>query len=149
MPVPQLPHSIEVEGEWHGPTYQKTRSAPEQPIAVYFSPRRSTPVYREPSKQVSTGGQAAAYAEALSDRALRVREFVEWVSQKPRVKVDDNHVVIPGLEKVHSAVIRFLDNYTHLAAAFGNATIELLDKDKNGWTSSSFQTVKWSLIYSL
>ena len=129
--VPQLPHSIEVEGEWHGPLDQEMRSAPEQPIAVYFSPRRSTPIYREPSKQVSTGGQAAAYAEALSDRALRVREFVEWVSvQNPRMKVDDNHVVIPGLEKVHSAVIRFLDNYTHLAAAFGNATIELLDKDK-------------------
>ena len=103
--VPQLPPSIETEGEWHGPTAQEMPSAPEPPIAVYFSPYRS--------------------------RELGVREFVEWVSvQNPRVKLDDNHVVLPGLERVHSAITRFLDDYTHIAAAFGKETIELLDKDK-------------------
>ena len=129
--VPQLPPSIETEGEWHGPMAQEMRSAPEHPIAVYFSPHRSIPIYREPSKQVSAGSQAAAYADALSYRELGVREFVEWVSvQNPRVKLDDNHVVLPGLERVHSAITRFLDDYTHIAAAFGKETIELLDKDK-------------------
>jgi ABC-type multidrug transport system ATPase subunit len=103
--VPQLPPSIETEGEWHGPTAQEMQSAPEPPIAVYFSPYRS--------------------------RELGVRKFVEWVSvQNPRVKLDDNHVVLPGLERVHSAITRFLDDYTHIAAAFGKETIELLDKDK-------------------
>lgn len=129
--VPQLPPSIETEGEWHGPTAQEMQSAPEPPIAVYFSPHRSVPIYREPSKQVSASGQAAAYAEALSDRTMQVREFVEWVSvQDPRVKLDDNHVVLPGLERVRSAITRFLDDYTHIAAAFGKETIELLDRDK-------------------
>ncbi len=103
--VPQLPPSVETEGEWHGPTAQEMQSAPEPPIAVYFSPYRS--------------------------RELGVQEFVEWVSvQNPRMNLDDNHVVLPGLERVHSAVTRFLDDYTHIAAAFGKETIELLDKDK-------------------
>ena len=48
------------------------------PIALYFSPRRSLPTYREPSKQDSTGGQeaAGAYTEELSHRKLQADEML-------------------------------------------------------------------------
>ena len=124
----QTPRNIEADGTFSGPMYQETRSTPEQPLAVYFSPRRSLPVDRESSEQGRAGGQATAHTDALSHRELRVREFVEWVSQNPREKLDDENVQILGLENVYSAVTRFLDNYTNLATVPGEGTIELLDK---------------------
>ena len=119
---------ITLEGTPRGPMYQGTRSTPEQPLAVYFSPHRSLPIDREPSEQGRAGGQVAAHTDALSHRELRVSEFVEWVSQKPRTKMDDENVQILGLENVYDAVIRFLDDYTNFATVPRRGTIELLDK---------------------
>ena len=129
--VPQLPPSIETEGEWHGPTAQERRSAPEHPIAVYFSPHRSIPIYSEPSKQASAGSQAAAYADALFDRKFNVYEFAEWaLVQSALSEVNDDLVATHRLEVLHSAVTQFLESYTHLAAVSGQKTIVLLDENK-------------------
>ena len=124
----RTPRNIEVDGTFSGPMYQETRRTPEQPLAVYFSPRRSLPLYRKPSKQASAGGQAAAHADALSNRELRMGEFVEWVSQQPRVKMDDENVQILGLENVYGAVTRFLDDYTNFVTVPREGTIRFLDR---------------------
>ena len=127
--IPQAPLSIEVEGTSRGPMYQEMRSTPEQPIAVYFSPRRSLPIYRGPSKRASAGGRAAAYADALSHRELRVREFAEWIwVQKKLSREDDDPIATRRLDVLHSAFTRFLENYISLAVT--QQTIELLDKDE-------------------
>lgn len=129
--VPQTPPGVESEGEWHEPLDKEMRVALEQPIAVYFSPRRSLPVDREPSKQVSAGGQAAAYADALSSRELQVREFAEWASvQKTLSEENNDPIATHRLKVLHSAVTRFLENYTHLAVKSEGNTIVLLDKNE-------------------
>ena len=48
----------------------------ELPDAIYFSPRRSIPTYREPNKQASAGDWAAARARALSHRELQADEML-------------------------------------------------------------------------
>ena len=129
--VSQRYPEIEWEGEWHGPSDKEIRVAPEQPIAVYFSPHRSLPVYREPSKQVSAGGQAAAYADALSARELRVREFAKWAFvQKTLSEVSDDPIATRRLEILHSTVTRFLEHYTQFTVESEGKTIILLDKDE-------------------
>ena len=130
--VPQSSPVIIGETSFDGPMYQEMPDdVSEQPIAAYFSPRRSFSIRREPRKPPSASGQAVTYTEALSDRELSVDEFVEWMSaQKPRVKVSDDSVEIPGLERVHRAVTRFLENYTEFVAVSPKQTIKLLYKDE-------------------
>jgi predicted ATP-binding protein involved in virulence len=87
--------SIDEEGGVRGQTYdlvqiqdlqpdvkdipKNLKTSSKQPLAVYFSTRRSLSSMARPSKLVSAGGQAAAFAEALSGRELRLREFVNWL----------------------------------------------------------------------
>ena len=120
---------ITLEGNLRGPMYQETSSTPEQPLAVYFSPRRSLPIYREPSKRASAGGRAAAYADALSHRELRVREFAEWMLVQAKLSREEaDPIATRRLDVLHSAFTRFLENYISLAAT--QETIDLLDKDE-------------------
>ena len=129
--IPQLPPPVETEETFRGLTDLEMQRAPEQPIAVYFSPHRSLPLYRAPSKKTSAGGQAAAYADALSARELRVREFAEWAFvQKTLSEESNDPIATRRLEVLHSAVTRFLENYTHFAVKSEGKTLVLLDNNE-------------------
>ena len=87
----------------------------EQPLAVYFSTRRSLPIMKAPNKQSSTEGRAAAFAGALSHRGLRLRAFAEWwLVQQAFSRTDDpdsrrrRHL----LEVLTDAAHQFLGGYT-------------------------------------
>ena len=91
------------------------RTAVEQPLAVYFSTRRSLPIMKAPSKLSSAGGQSAAFADALLRRGLRLREFAEWwLTQKTLSREDADPIATYRLKILQSAVTRFLEGYTNL-----------------------------------
>lgn len=106
------------------------KTATEQPLAVYFSTRRSLPIMKAPSKLTSAGSQAAAFADALSHRELRLREFAEWwLVQEALSQENTGPISRRRLDILTSAVNRFLDNYANLRAVRGPETTLLLDKD--------------------
>jgi energy-coupling factor transporter ATP-binding protein EcfA2 len=65
------------------------RNSNEQPIVLYFSPHRSLPLDNQPSKTASSGGQRAAFADALNHRELRMREYAEWWLVKYALSKED------------------------------------------------------------
>lgn len=106
------------------------KTATEQPLAVYFSTRRSLPIMKAPSKRTSAGGQAAAFADALSHRELRLREFAEWwLAQETLSQENADAISKRRLEVLTSAVTQFLESYTNLRAVRNPETTLLLDKE--------------------
>ena len=106
------------------------KTASEQPLAVYFSTRRSLPIMRGPSRRSSAGGQTAAFAEALLRRYLRLREFAEWwLAQEVLSQENADPIATRQLEILTNAVTRFLESYTNLRAVDEPETTLLLDKE--------------------
>ena len=104
----QTPLSLHTEKKWDG-----QRS--EQPIAVYFSPHRSLPIYSDrPGRQVSDGDQKAADEGALSHRKIRVREFAEWMSAQRELREGADPIATHRLEVLQDVAVRFLEDYTKL-----------------------------------
>lgn len=102
------------------------KSATEQPLAVYFSTRRSLPIEREPKSKV--GGQAVAFTEALNHRELRLREFANWwIAQEALGK--EGLMARQHLDVLEDAVTSFLDTVTHLRAVREPETTLILDKN--------------------
>ena len=109
------------------------KTTTQQPLAVYFSTRRSLPIMKAPSKQTSSGGQAAAFADALSHRELRLREFAEWwLAQQILSQEMTDSMAKPRLEILADAVKQFLEGYTHLRAVGDPAPIFILSNSKLG-----------------
>ena len=109
------------------------KTATQQPLAIYFSTRRSLPIMKAPSKQTSSGGQAAAFADALSHRELRLREFAEWwLAQQILSQEMTDSMAKPRLEILADAVKQFLEGYTHLRAVGDPAPIFILSNSKLG-----------------
>ena len=106
------------------------KTAVEQPLAVYFSTRRSGPVTKEPSKSASAGGQRAAFTAALFRRGLRLKEFAEWWSvQKTLSQESADSIATHRLEILANTATRFLEGYTNLRAVRDPAITLLLDKE--------------------
>lgn len=100
-----------------------------QPLVVYFSIRRSLANMATPSKQSSAGNQAAAFADALTHRELRLREFAEWLLvqealMKEGVKLAEQH-----LNVLNNAVTNFIDTCTGLEAIREPTPTLLLNKE--------------------
>jgi predicted ATP-binding protein involved in virulence len=96
---------------------KELKTANSQPIVVYFSTRRSLPLMKAPSKQISAGGQAAAFAEALDHRELRLREFAEWwLVQEALAEEGENSLPKRRLEILQSAVTSLLKSCTQIHA---------------------------------
>lgn len=69
------------------------KRADRQTLGIYFSTRRSLVSDATPSRGSTGGGQAAAHADALSSRELRLADFAFWMlaqedlaSEDPRAK---------------------------------------------------------------
>jgi len=107
------------------------KTDPIQPLALYFSTRRSVPSDRQPSKRSSAGGQAAAFAEALVHRELRIREFAEWMLAQEALAAEVGEKAIRRLEALDKAVTSFLDGYTNLRAVKEQKPTLLVDKNSS------------------
>jgi predicted ATP-binding protein involved in virulence len=108
---------------------KKLKSSKEQPVAIFFSTRRSVPNGASPSKSTITGKQAAAYAEALSERELRWREFAEWWRAQEALGIEIPHK-LRHINNLRKAVSLFLDNCTNLRVEIEELP-EKIDKDGN------------------
>jgi predicted ATP-binding protein involved in virulence len=85
------------------------RSDMGQPLAVYFSTRRSlsSEAQGTPSER-SAGGSALALADSLRSRELRIREFTNWWRVQEEIGTPER------IEALKQAVIRFLDGFTNV-----------------------------------
>lgn len=97
-----------------------------QPIAIYFGTRRAHPTDEQVKTGRSRGGQAAAFADALSDvRPLHLRDMASWLlaqealaQELPRARAH--------LEALKSAAARFLPTCSGLRATNGADKPQLL-----------------------
>jgi predicted ATP-binding protein involved in virulence len=87
-----------------------------RPLAVLFSTIRAVPSEREPTKGVAAGGIAAAFADALASRELRLREFAAWMQVQEALK-GEMSAAARVLSAFESAVARFLPGYANLRVA--------------------------------
>lgn len=85
-----------------------------QPIGIFFSTRRSLMVDREPTKSMILGGQAAAFADALSsNREFNLRIFTDWIRTQI-VLGKENSKTLKSVEVLREAVYRFLPSFSNL-----------------------------------
>ncbi|MGH2359028.1 MAG: AAA family ATPase [bacterium] len=84
-----------------------------RPLAVLFSTNRAVPSERAPSKGVAAGGIAAAFADALANRELRLAEFASWVRVQEALRAE-SAAAAKMLFAFENAVARFLPGYTNL-----------------------------------
>jgi predicted ATP-binding protein involved in virulence len=100
-----------------------------QPLVVYFSTRRSLANMATPSKQSSAGDQAAAFADALTHRELRLREFAEWLLVQEALVKEGVKLAEQHLNVLNNAVTNFIDTCTGLEAIREPTTTLLLNKE--------------------
>lgn len=144
---PREDHSVvtNIKGEIHGQTYNQTehsdlqanvqdiskqlKTISQQPIAIYFSTRRSLSSTTAPSKLSSAGGQPAAFADALTYRELRLREFADWLLAQETLAKEGDKLSEKRIKILTETVKRFLDSCTSLYVASEPETTLKLDKD--------------------
>lgn len=85
-----------------------------QPVAIFFSTRRSLMADRDPAKSMSVGGQAAAFAEALSiNREFNLRIFTDWIRTQITLG-KENPKTLKSVEVLSDAIYRFLPGFSNL-----------------------------------
>lgn len=100
-------------------------SEPEgRPLAVLFSTRRAVPSDRPPGKSATAGGTRAAFAEAFSNRELRLGELAAWIRVQEALR-SERALAARALEALEDAVSRFLPGHAHLRVV-GNGRPRLL-----------------------
>ena len=108
---------------------KNTKTAQEQPIALYLSTHRSLPSAEAPSKASARGGQAAAFADALANRELRLREFIEWwLVQEALAQETESIRFDRNLSVLSDTVVQFLNGCTNLRATREPKLSLLVDK---------------------
>jgi predicted ATP-binding protein involved in virulence len=84
-----------------------------RPLAVLFSTRRAVPSDRAPTRSAAAGGYAAAFAEAFSQRELRLGEFAAWMRAQAALATETS-AAEGVLHAFDQAVSRFLPDYSRL-----------------------------------
>jgi predicted ATP-binding protein involved in virulence len=97
-----------------------------RPLAVLFSTRRAVPSERAPAKSAAAGGVPAAFAEAFSNRELRLGEFAAWMRVQ-KVLSEENPASARVLVAFEEAVKRFLPEYKNLHVGEGEKPKLLID----------------------
>lgn len=86
----------------------------KQPLGIFFSTKRSLMVDREPRKSMSAGGQAAAFAEALSiNREFNLRVFTDWIRTQI-ILGKENPKILKSVKVLSEAIYRFLPGFSNL-----------------------------------
>lgn len=122
--VHETPERTEYLGERPKPVTGK--DGPGRPLALLFSTRRAVPSERAPAKGVAAGGIAAAYAEAFSNRELRLGEFAAWMRVQSALSVE-NPASGRVLVAFEDAMRRFLPEYKNLHVDDGERSKLLID----------------------
>ena len=107
---------------------QWTKAAPsgDQPLAIYFGTRRSHPTDEQIKVGRTRGGQAAAFADALSNvRALHLRDIASWMLAQ-EVLAEELPRARSHLAALKSAAASFLPTCTGLRATNGADRPKLL-----------------------
>lgn len=84
-----------------------------RPLAVFFSTNRAVPSRRAPGKRVAAGGVDAAFADALANRELRLRELADWIRVQASMR-SEHPTAGRMLAACEDAVTRFLPGYANL-----------------------------------
>jgi predicted ATP-binding protein involved in virulence len=85
------------------------RSAPNQPIAVYFSPKRQLPGRPRSLIDRKVSDVSQAYSYALQDREVELREFLNWFRTQEQLGKSQK-----VLESLRSVIIEFIPEFTNL-----------------------------------
>ncbi len=88
------------------------KNAKQQPLALYFSPRRAFPNSNKNTDR--TKGLAAAFTDALNHRELRLMEFADWWLAQIDLAAEGAPNAQRHLDVLAEAVTRFLDNCTNV-----------------------------------
>jgi predicted ATP-binding protein involved in virulence len=126
-------HSNQVEHSDLQPDVQniskQLKTISQQPLVVYFSTRRSLSSMAAPNKLSGAGGQVAAFADALTHRELRLREFADWWLAQEALVNEGEELSKKRLKVLNETVKRFLDSCTNLYAVSEPEITLKLDKD--------------------
>ena len=82
-------------------------------LAVLFSTNRSVASDQSPRGSAATGGVAAAFADALSTRPVRLKEFANWMRSQQELSSErpESKMMLAAFDR---AVARFLPKYRNL-----------------------------------
>lgn len=124
----------QIEGYFLNPDEKKVlskqKNSKEQPLAVFFSTRRSVPNGSAPSKASTSVGQSAAFADALAERELRWREFAEWWQVQVSLAEETGKSRFgKNLQVLSETVTRFLGDVKNLRAITDPKPTLLLEKN--------------------
>ena len=99
-----------------------------RPLAVLFSTNRAVPSERATRKGVAAGGVESAFADAFSERELRLGEFGDWLKVQESMRSEH-----PAAERVlaafEDAVMRLLPGYANLRLAGEGRPQLWIDRD--------------------
>lgn len=108
-------HETPARSEFIGtvPTAASGYERDGRPLALLFSTKRAVPSDRSPTKGSASGGIAAAYADAFSDRELRLAEFAAWMRVQEAIR-GEKASAKQLLASFERTVRRFLPGYSNL-----------------------------------
>ncbi|GAA0547861.1 hypothetical protein FHS83_000920 [Rhizomicrobium palustre] len=98
-----------------GGRFRALKTAKEQPVAVYFATRRSLVSDEQVKTGKAGGGQAAAFADALVARPLRLAEFAQWMHAQKILSGEEPKLRM-HLQALQTAARRFLPGCQELWA---------------------------------
>ncbi len=103
----------------------------QQPLAVYFSTKRSLITEQRFSIAGTVGKQAAAFADSLSaNRGLNLQIFAEWFKAQEELG-KENPISLKHIEALRKAVSEFLPGFQNLRITGAGGKVNFLI-DKNG-----------------
>jgi hypothetical protein len=108
---------------------ESTRTAEAQPVGIFFSTRRSLVSDAAPTTGRAVGGQAAAFADALSSRELRLVEIAYWMRAQEDLGREDPRAR-KHLAALSRAATGFLPECKHLRAETSPKPRLLVDKGR-------------------
>jgi predicted ATP-binding protein involved in virulence len=104
------------------------KSADKQPLGVFFATRRSLVSDAAPTPGSAGGGQAAAFAEALAPRELRLSEMAQWMRAQEEL-ASEYPSAKRHLAALHRAAKQFLPECKRLRAETSPKPRLLIQKD--------------------
>ncbi len=111
MPREQV-HDTPERSEFMGDAPSENESG-GRPLAVLFSTNRAVPSERAPGKGVTAGGVAVAFADAFTDRELRLGELGAWMKAQQFLRAE-RPAAGRLLAACEDAIARFLPGYGNL-----------------------------------
>jgi predicted ATP-binding protein involved in virulence len=104
--------------KWQPPFFTSPHYVPpsrEQPLGLFFSTRRSLISETARSMTSAAGGQAAAFADALSNRELRLVEMAYWMKAQEELGVE-HPLALKHVAALRRAAKQFLPECRNLRA---------------------------------